>query len=214
VHARVTGLLSICRDHGVARRGRQLTGEHQLLHASSNDGGVVHVVRQLGIQPLVIGSDADRDPVVDSPRDRRIEIQRRDLVVQSLEAADPAAVIDELEAERCVDAESDGEVVTDGHHEVGGRNEVPVARIATFAAERLREGWRGAGIAKLGADPDAAGAHGDLGFAQCSHSCGIEEHRGRVVCRRGSAGEGCAQAARALFEQCEAGRASDRRYER
>src|SRR6185295_9359364 len=98
-------------------------------------------------------------------------------------------------------------------HEVGGRHEIPVARVAAIAAERLREGGRGAGVAKFRTNPDAAGAHSNLGRAQRRHARGIEEYRRGVIGSRGGACEGRAQAARALLEQCESGRAGERRYQ-
>ena len=152
--------------------------------------------------------------LADPVRHRRIDVQRRDLVVQRLEAADPVIVVHQLETERCIDADSEREVVAGRQHEVRGRYEIPVARVAAVAAERLREGWRGAVVANSEPIRCRLRSRRPRVRAVPSFPAGLKNTVVASSAAARGAREGRAQPARTLFEQRESGRACDRRYQR
>src|SRR4029079_10168109 len=90
-----------------------------------------------------------RELVVHAPRERGIDVDRLDVGLHALEAADPRLVVFGDEAERRGDAYAERELLVERDDEIGVRDVVRAPGVAAGAAERLERRRRRAIILEL-----------------------------------------------------------------
>ena len=160
---------------------------------------VIDIAGERRLEALEFDAEAERDAVAGLPRHGRVDIDRLDLGLEPLEAADPAVVVFGDQAEGRIDAHADRPLFVERHRQVEIWHEIQTAGIAAVVAQRLLGRSLRRPIAELHRGLDQVQRSRHLARAQSGHARCIGPHGRSILRGRGAAGIGIAEAAGGVF---------------
>ena len=175
------------------------------MHALRERSRVIHLVRQLSVEPLKAHAGANGPLRRRFPRQHRIDVVGFDLGFDRLKTPEPVGVVFRFQSIRNIDADAERPLVGERHAEIQIGHACTAARIAARAAERLSERCLRAAIVKFGRWANQIRGHDELHRLQPHESGRIVEDRAHILGRCSAAGVGMSEPARVLFLQCKSG---------
>src|SRR5439155_1845044 len=138
-------------------------------------GEVVERTGEFGVDRLVVEPEAERYHLIELVRNRRIDVEGRNIRFDRLEPSHPGRVVFGLQPEGHAHSDADLPIRRNIHGEIDVRNRREVSCVPAVVSQRLPKAWSGTRVAEFRAQVDERESGRDL------HSAGQQAHAGGVV---------------------------------